>query len=656
MIAKKSFLLILRIFFVLLSILFIKDAFYIWDGISYYMKFSEFLPVVSLAFIVLSIIGIISAFSLWLALYLILNILKIFSKSIKFEHIWAWLVLCIIIMIIKRTFLNIPLYELLGLNLFTVYIIGIAIVAVAVYLLRNYIVYIVKATKGLNARITPLVWFFAIFLVLAIPFSIIKREPFDINSESKNLLQRTSLGQGEKRPDVIVVVWDALTAQDMGMYGYDRPTTPFLSEWAKDAIVFNRAYSSSNWTSPSAMSLMTGQRPWTHRYWHYHVYSSKGKRYDKNLPRILKNNGYAVYGFVQNSYAHPDVLGIGGDFLEKDDSKIFNIPRRWWLDKLLMHIKSQLALEWILSNRFMTEIIKKFRPDDFTTRFPSEKVYNRFLDFLSELNSGNDSRPPFFAYLHVFPPHDLYLPPKPYMGKFGDIEKLNSEKKQLAQGLLREYKQEEQEMMDILRKRYDEFILYSDEQLRSFISRLAKTIDMSNTIIIFTSDHGESFSHNYHGHNGPHLYEPFVHVPLIIKTPGKTRGKTIDTPAEIVDIAPTILELVDIPAPKWMEGQSLFPVIEDGTLERQPIFSMQLIKNRATGNSPITKGTLAVWDGDYKLIHYLEDKTSLLFNIKTDPAETRNILNEQPEVAQRLIKLIDDNISSANDRTKKYLQ
>jgi arylsulfatase A-like enzyme len=257
---------------------------------------------------------------------------------------------------------------------------------------------------------------------------------------------------------------------------------------------------------------------------------------------------------------------------------------------------------------------------------------------------------PFFAWLHTWTPHEPYLPPKPYMGVFGDAEKFNTMRKQLELGVrYHDYKPEQQEDVNILRKRYDEYILYSDNEFKLFISRLKETIDMSNTIIVLTSDHGESFSHGWQAHDGPHLYESLVRVPLIIKMPGTGEGKLIDIPVEITDIAPTILELAGIPIPEWMEGRSLVPLI-NGRNDSRPVFSMQLIKNKFIGNEPISKGTFAVWEGDYKLIHYLEQKKSLLFNLKQDPDELKNLFDKEPEISQHLLALIQDNLKKANER------
>jgi arylsulfatase A-like enzyme len=254
--------------------------------------------------------------------------------------------------------------------------------------------------------------------------------------------------------------------------------------------------------------------------------------------------------------------------------------------------------------------------------------------------------------LHVLPPHNPYLPPKPYMGIFGDSEKFNTLKKQWK--LVRDpnYESEMQADVDILRKRYNEFILHSDKEFELFMSRLPMSIDKSNTIIILTSDHGESFSHGYLGHRGPDLYESLTHIPLIIKMPDGTENRTIDIPAEQIDIAPTILDLAGIPIPSWMEGRSLSPLLQGKTLASQPVFSMQFRNNHSL-DKPITKGTIAVWEGDYKLIYYLEDEKTLLFNLKDDHNEKVNLYKHHPEITRKLTKLITDNLSLANQRIKQ---
>jgi len=504
-----------------------------------------------------------------------------------------------------------------------------------------------KILYSLNERITPLVWIFAILLILAVPFSIfISRYP---DADVPIQFHRG----GGRGPNMILIVMDTLTARNMQLYGYERPTTPFISEWAKDAIVFTRAHSSSDWTVPSMMSLMTGQRVWTHGIWHLINYRPFIGKYENNFPAILKDYGYDVYCFVQNPFAHPDTLSIKEPFLIRDKSERFYKPAIWWWDVLKsFFLTNPVVSEWIFEMNPIAKKINSFRPETFTTTVPPDIVYNRFLKSISNRRlQGNKPQRPFFAWLHVFPPHEPYLPPQPYKGMFGDAEQFDTFKKQKKFGTGREYKIEEQADIDILRKRYDEFILYSDKKFELFLSQLSKTIDMSNTIIILTSDHGESFSHGWLAHKGPHLYESLTHVPLIIKIPGRTNAKTIDVLVESTDIAPTILDLAGIPKPAWMEGRTLVPLFEGKTIDPQPIFSMQF-DNQVIGDYPIKKGTIAVWDGSYKLIYYLKENKKMLFNLKVDPDETMDISQKEPEITQRLVKLIENELFRANEQIK----
>jgi len=618
------------------------------------MRFTEFLPDLSLAFILWTIIIAILGSVLWLTIYAFFKIIPKSIIPIRLEHILFLLIFVALPLFIKRTFYSkFSISAFIGLSRSTILIIGFVLVIAAVWFGRKHIGKIIdKALYGLDSRITPLVWLFVFLFALAVPLSFFKKTPPEMelikNSSASNNSHVNV--NNTNHPNIILVVMDSLTSLDMQLYGYERPTTPFISEWAKDAIIYNNVYSSSNWTTPSVMSLMTGQRVWTHRIWN-DVFYRPVNYYENSFPKVLKDHGYDVYGFVQNRYAHPYTLGIQDAFSKKDKYYTFWISQDFWFNKFMdsLLLDRPIVYVWIMSSFINTQIMDYFRPPYYTTPAPPEKVFNSFLDYISQ-EQHRKSQHPFFALLYLWSPHFDYLPPKPYMGLFGDKEKFNSNVKQWSNFVFnKEYTPDKQRDVDILRKRYDEFILYCDNQFGMFISQLANVIDISNTIIIFTSDHGESFADGFLAHAGPHLYRQLVNVPLIIKIPGETKGKRIDTPVEQIDIAPTILELAGIHVPQWMEGQSLLPLHEGKTLEPHPIYSMQFRRNRSLGH-PITKGTVAVWDGDYKLIYYLEDKKSLLFNLKSDPDETNDITKDKPEISQRLKKLIIANLSIANQK------
>jgi uncharacterized sulfatase len=253
----------------------------------------------------------------------------------------------------------------------------------------------------------------------------------------------------------------------------------------------------------------------------------------------------------------------------------------------------------------------------------------------------NNIPEPFFAWIHVYPPHDPYLPPEPYMGMFNPSPRFRTVNDQKQSGGVNE------PTTDILRARYDEFIRYADTQFETFIKELEKRDTIKNTVILLSADHGESFEHNYKGHGGPYLYEQVTHIPLIIKEPRQANGRIINDIVEQIDIPATILELANIPIPMWMEGRSLVPLMRGEDLPARPAFSMSLESNFSRGQK-ISKGTIAVWQGDHKLIHYLDNDKSLLFNLKFDPHELDNLWDKKPEKGQHLLSLIRENLDKAN--------
>lgn len=460
---KNPLLLTIRIFFILFALQFVSDAFYKWDGYSYYMKFIDFLPDLSLSFILWTIIGIIFALAFWSIAHVFSGILKI----VYFEHIMIWwlLVVSANVFILKN-------------NPSWLKTISSGILTGGVVWLVNKYFNLQKMLHKLNKALTPLVWIFTLLLILSIPFSILiktnssKGKHFDSAAEIVHPVQ--------KQPNIILVVMDALTALDMQVYGYHRQTTPFISEWAKDAILFKKVYSSSNWTTPSTMSIMTGQRPWTHRVW-YRAENHPVKSYKNSLPAILRAHGYDIYGFVQNNHAHPKTLGMAEFFLTKDPAHTFWIPKGWFYKFSDFYAKNRIVAGWIFEDNFLLKRLKlHIRHPIYSTTVLPEPVYKRFFEQIPK-----KPQRPFFAWIHTYPPHDLYLPPAPYMGMFGDPDKFTTGDEQYYSGLFHsEYKPERQADVDILRKRYDEFILYSDRQFEIFLSRLAETFDLSNTFIL----------------------------------------------------------------------------------------------------------------------------------------------------------------------------
>ena len=656
-IARVTFWQIFRLIFVTFCLYLLGDAFYRWDGFSYYASFLEFLPSVALASILWSSVALVSSAVVWFFFQLCHRLSRLFSWNISFEH----LVLCSVLFILfgalswKGKKIIWP-YLQTTIQVKSLIFFSVALITIFVtYLLRN------KAgqwTVVMQERITPLVWLFGILIIFSIPF-VSYHTWFKKTDEAVLKVVAGTAVTDVNRPNIILVTFDALAAREMSAYGYHRETTPFIRRWSENATVFSKAEASSNFTTPSAASLMTGKRVWTHQT--YHIEGTKPVRNDiESLPSVLKDNGYFNIALVVNPFASVKMLGMSESFDIAPPASDFSTSESLFgwkfgvIDKALYRAFGEKIKfhNWIISNEFIfSRFIDIFSRNITQTEVPPNKAFNRFLDIIDA-----NQQKPFFAWIHLFPPHDPYLPPDDYSGKFNSSSESRTYKPQ--ERLVKEsYKYlynnrpfpvEMQQSVNLMRDYYDEYIMYIDKEFEDFMEELNKR-QMGNTIVILSSDHGESFEHGYFTHSGPFLFEQVTHVPLIIREPLQRRGYTLNERVEQVDISATILDLANIIPPSWIEGRSLVPLMRGEKLSELPAFAMNLQGNRSLGHQ-ITKGTFAVWQGDYKLIHYLKDNKSLLFNLKQDPDELNNLVGIETDITQRLLVCIKTNLKKANEK------
>ena len=204
------------------------------------------------------------------------------------------------------------------------------------------------------------------------------------------------------------------------------------------------------------------------------------------------------------------------------------------------------------------------------------------------------------------------------------------------------YGQLGQGVIDKLRLRYDEYVLTLEGDLEKFLRFLEHGGFFDTSVVILSADHGEIFEKGFVGHNRYALYQPLIHVPLVIRLPGRKEGKRVSSNAEQVDLAPTILDLAGQPIPGWMEGESLRGAMERGEVTTKPKFSIHREKNGKYGG--LRRGVASVVQGDYKYIYYLEEKKGELFHLVADPREEHNIAGLDRERARRLRELIETRV------------
>lgn len=631
---------IVRFVFVVFSLYLMGDAFYRWDGFRFYASFGKFIPAVALIFIFWTVIALIASVLLWLILRT--SSLLCMTARVKINPRDIQLFIISLFLTGAAAFYSTRLLPEFGSEIQVISVLlGLSFIlsVLITVLLRGFHYYFYKILDIIQERITPLVWLFSILLVISIPVVSYQAWFKDYGNSPQKLTKADQFMKN--RPDIILLTFDALTAKDMSLYGYERDTTPFIRNWAEKAFVFSRAEAESNNTTPTTASLMTGKRLWTHRT--IHQKGSKPINIDtENLPLLLRDHGYHTMAFVTNSYASTEVLGIDDNFDIAPPVTTFHQTAKGFdsLERLVSRsFGGKIRLyDWLFKEDFIFfKIIKYFLKDHSSTDVVPKIAFNSFLKILKK----NPSKP-YFAWIHILPPHDPYLPPSPFMGMYEPSQDLKTRNSQ--RGLLQRRFNEKLAMT--ARGRYDEFIRYCDSQFESFIQKINKTPLLKDTIIILSADHGESFEHNRIGHSFTSLYEETTHIPLIIKKPRQDKGMIIDQVVEQIDIPATILDLAGIETPSWMEGRSLLPFLNGNTVPSKAAFSGFFDNNLVS--SEIKRGVIAVWEGDYKLIYYLDSGNSELFNLKKDPAELTDLFDIKKEISGRLLRLAKENLQNAN--------
>lgn len=212
----------------------------------------------------------------------------------------------------------------------------------------------------------------------------------------------------------------------------------------------------------------------------------------------------------------------------------------------------------------------------------------------------------FFSWIHLYDPHTPYDPPSPFKEKYPN-------------------------------RHYIGEIAYTDYQLGRLWRYLEDNDLVSNTILVFVSDHGESLGEHKESTHGFFIYQEGIHVPLIFVTPfEKLHGITRSSVVSLVDVMPTILDMADVPIPLHVQGQSLLSLLMgDEETKSDFAYSETFYPRFHYGWSELT----SVQDGRFKLI--IAPRLEL-YDLLDDPEERNNLLATLPEEARRLKNLADD--------------
>lgn len=422
------------------------------------------------------------------------------------------------------------------------------------------------------------------------------------------------------RPNVVLISFDALTAQDMSLYGYRLPTTPQFERLARRSYNFVNFASTSDFTSPAVASLLTGEYPLKNRV--FQLYGHIPRRLSEdNIAWMLRQHGYTTAAIVTNPAAHPLALRLANSF-----SSLPRPPVSSWVfpGTFLMQLRHSLLFN--AANGLAVNAL--FR--DFGCLFPR---FNKMswveprAAFASAQEFIRGARMPYFLWVHLYPPHAPYLTGARFRGRFLPGTDFTTQAQYFWEMPEADYPPAIQHEVDLLRLRYDESIAECDSALGEFLDWMATSHRDANTVLVVTSDHGESFSAGWWGHESPDLHYAETHIPLLISLPRQNRGYTETEDGDLTDIAPTLLAVLGIGQPPWMDGHSLIDTARAAS-PSEPSFSMYLAHSYAFSRPAI--GAIAANSGAYHLVWYFPSGGVELFDIVRDPEEKHPVLALHP--------------------------
>jgi arylsulfatase A-like enzyme len=184
------------------------------------------------------------------------------------------------------------------------------------------------------------------------------------------------------------------------------------------------------------------------------------------------------------------------------------------------------------------------------------------------------------------------------------------------------------------------------------MAKLAELGLMENSYIIFTSDHGESLERGEWGHVNRLLYEPLIHIPLLIHKPGQTRREDIYTATSATDLLPTLCQITGQEIPEWVEGEVLPGFRSEPTAPGRTIFSVEAKENSKFG--PLTTATIAMIQWPYKLIHFLGYEQLPhhfeLYNLEQDPEELEDLYTAGSGISAELESVLLEKLDQVNQK------
>ena len=490
---------------------------------------------------------------------------------------------------------------------------------------------------------------------VTLPFASVSAVVLEADSERRGSVALwgapiLSGGSRSDRPNVVFYVIDGGDADLMSLYGYQRPTTPFLTELAREGVLFTRAYSNSTWTQPSTVSFMTSLHHSVLGGLRRGIHSTSVPAAATTMAEHFRRGGYQTASFTANP----------------------NAGRMVGLERGL-------------------DLLRDVETENHSTS--SVDLHEHFWDFRDAYPGG-----PTWVHFQTTDVHEPNEPPEAFAGRFVTREersRLDAWGKKIWEVAAADFGQssvtgfydlaleragiDRRAYFETRRGLYDETMTHQDHTLEQLVRRLKEEGEWGNTLLVIGADHGHPAG--TFARFGRALFDPqpepwqgalfdaySTRIPLLVIWPGHiVGGRTLEQPVSMIDILPTLLDLVGLPPPEILQGRSLAPLLRGQAMDVRPVILDEFRVDEATGEmignleiidgrwgasleiAPVAEGAdpglgrhEVPAGGRWGAVHpfYAQAPRLLLYDLHQDPFALRAVNDQHPDVLARYRRVL----------------
>ena len=450
--------------------------------------------------------------------------------------------------------------------------------------------------------------------------------------------------------NVILITIDAMRADRLNCLGHPRKTTPNLDQFAKKGVLFTHAFSNAPTTAQSFPSILTSTYPLMYNdciFENKHPLSKQRT----TVAETLSRHNYSTCAFHSNVYLSTR-YGYNRGFDTFEDylgDRFTIIERRTKIEKTFKKILKRKPSKTSFLFRQLGKTIIRWHGKLNVPYKRAEVINRKATDWIKNSKPNG-----FFLWLHYMDTHLPYAPPKDFLPPSANLLVLHRLRLQLNLNVLYAGGSPDISRDDLLRliDLYEGEVKYVDHVFGLFLSELEELgIGLDNTFFIVTADHGDEFmEHGGLSHSGK-LYDELIHVPLIIRGPGTGEGIVVKQPVSLIDLSPTILELLGITkAPETFMGTSLCPILKG----EKRAGSTGVISEWARGK----KRRISYRTNEWKYILTLDEKgmQDELYDLQRDPKEKKDFSEEKKMKCEEFkTKLLEHILMEEKSRTKERI-